>query len=385
MLLDPITLGAVVFLLAVISAVVMTITWKMNVKERGLNMWAWAAIIGGLGFLPLLFVQYIGAYAAVLNNISTLLTTLLILEGIMRFRGYNKDRFRLTIYIFLMSAVMILILLFRESPNERFLIFDSVVVVIFLLSAYFLLRKSSGTERNIYMMSAAAFILMGLAFTGRWILALNESFEANFASHPYISFLFLIVIVWTVGWTYGLSIAVHFRNHNRIMKLATHDYLTGLPNRKYLNDYMEKLFTNREKEPFVLFSLDLNGFKQINDTFGHKTGDDVLIKLADSLRDFTSQRYTAVRLGGDEFVVIVRQPTDHQAISKKKSELRQAIECDKRIEAGVINLKISIGHAAYPADGQTMDELLSKADAKMYQEKSVRKQGSAINSADYHI
>ncbi|AJD92596.1 hypothetical protein JMA_32790 [Jeotgalibacillus malaysiensis] len=385
MLLDPITLGAVVFLLAVISAVVMTITWKMNVKERGLDMWAWAAIIGGLGFLPLLFVQYIGAYAAVLNNISTLITPLLILEGIMRFKNYKKERLRLTIYTTVMSAVTALIIFFRESPNERFLVFDVVAVAIFLLSAYFLLKRSSGTERKIYMMSAAAFILMGLAFAGRWFLALNGAFEANFAAHPYTSFLFIIVIIWTVGWTYGLSIAVNFRNHNRVMKLATHDYLTGLPNRKYLNDYMEHLFQEETKDPFVLFSLDLNGFKQINDTFGHKTGDEVLIKLADALRDFAWQRYTAVRLGGDEFVVIISQPIDPHSITKKKGELRQAVECDKLIDAGVMTLKISIGHAAYPVDGQTMDELLSKADAKMYREKSERKQSSEIHSANYNI
>ncbi|WP_404405809.1 GGDEF domain-containing protein [Jeotgalibacillus malaysiensis] len=385
MMLDPITLGVIVFILAVISAIVMTITWKMNVKERGLNMWAWAAIIGGLGFLPLLFVPYIGSYAAVLNNISTLITPIFILEGIMRFKGYQKERLRATIYVYVISIVIFLVILFRDAPNERFLIFDSVVTVIFLLSAYFLLKNSAGTERNIYIMSAAAFILMAMAFAGRWVLALNGAFEANFAAHPYTSFLFLIVIIWTVGWTYGLSIAVNFRNHNRIMKLATHDYLTGLPNRKYLNDYMEQLFQEETKEPFVLFSLDLNGFKQINDTFGHKTGDDVLIKLADALRDFTWQRYTAVRLGGDEFVVIVRQPTDQQAIFKKKQELRQAVECDQSIDIGVINLKISIGHAAYPSDGQTIDELLSKADARMYQEKSVRTQGSQIHSQSYQI
>ncbi|KIL43462.1 hypothetical protein KP77_31680 [Jeotgalibacillus alimentarius] len=382
---DPITLGAVLFLLAIISAVVMTVTWKMNLQERGLGMWAWAAIIGGLGFLPLPFASYIGSYTVVLNNIATILAPLLILEGILRFRGYSGERLRSYIYVLVMIYSTVFIMILRDAPNERFLFFDSLMIPIFYFSAFFLLRKSTGMERKIYMLSAAIFVLIGTSFAGRWILAWNGSFDANLDAHPYTSYLFFVVIIWTLGWTYGLSIAVHFRNHNRIVKLATHDYLTGLPNRKYLSDYMEQLLKEETNKSFVLFSLDLNGFKQINDTFGHKTGDDVLIKMADSLRDFSWQRYTAVRLGGDEFVVIIQQPVDEQSISDMKQELRYAIEDDKPIEHGVINLKISIGHAAYPTDGQTLDELLVKADHKMYQEKSLRKHRSEIHTAGFHI
>ncbi|MDZ5710989.1 GGDEF domain-containing protein [Jeotgalibacillus haloalkalitolerans] len=384
-MLDPITLGAVVFVLAIISAIVMTITWKMNIQERGLDMWAWAAIIGGLGFLPLLFVPIIGSYAAVLNNLATLLTPILILEGIMRFKGYHKERLRLLIFIMTFIYATSFILLFREMPNARFLVFDSLVTIIFFLSAFFLLWKSTGLERKIYMISAATFILIGSSFAGRWFLALNGAFEANFESHPYTSFLFFMVIIWTVGWTYGLSIAVNVRNHNRVMKLATHDYLTGLPNRKYLDSYIEQLLHSGTKKPFVLYSLDLNGFKQINDLFGHKTGDDVLVKMAESLRDFAWGQHTAVRLGGDEFVVIMQQSIDKQSISHTKKAIREAVENDKKIDAGTINLKTSIGYAAYPIDGQTMDELLIKADAQMYKEKSYRKACSEINSAEFQI
>ncbi|MFB1081879.1 GGDEF domain-containing protein [Jeotgalibacillus sp. JSM ZJ347] len=383
--LDSLTLGAVIAVLAFISAGVMTITWRMNLEERGVGMWAAAAIIGGLGFSALTFFPLIGSYATFLNNTGTLIAPLLIFEGILRFRGYGKENVRRGLFIPVIIYIITVSFLNRDDPSTRFLFHDSLSAIIFFGAAFFLLRKTQGVEKKIYFLTAGIFAIIGGSFIIRWVLALSGEFTVNHINHPFTSYLFFIVMIWIVGWTYGLSLAVNYRNHKRMMTLATHDYLTGLPNRKFLNDYIKNLMTSQKEEPFVLYSMDLNGFKQINDLYGHKTGDDVLIKMAESLRDFTWDQHTAVRLGGDEFVIVMKQTIDERAISETKKKIRQVIEEEKMIETGTISLKTSIGHAAYPTDGQTMDDLLIKADAQMYKEKSYRKLASEIHSETYQI
>ncbi|TFD99816.1 GGDEF domain-containing protein [Jeotgalibacillus salarius] len=379
-MLDPLTLGAVVFVLAIISSIVMTITWRMNLQERGLKMWAWAAIIGGLGFLPLPFAPLIGSYAAVLNNIATLIAPILILEGILRFRGYPRERLRRNIYILVIIYAVSFIFILRDSPNTRFLFYDSLNIVIFYLSAFLLLWKSGGVERKIYMLSAIPFVMIGSSFGVRWFLALNGSFEANFVAHPYTSYLFFVVIIWTVGWTYGLSLAVNYRNHTKVMKLATHDDMTGLANRKHLNHYLDSLLTDAEtsNEPFVLYLLDLNGFKQINDTYGHNFGDQAIIQMAETIKELIDEHDFAARLGGDEFIIVSSRVSLNADVNKLKEKIRKSIERPARLDEQLIQLRTSIGYAMFPADGKNTDTLLSTADQRMYHDKTADRARSTV-------
>ncbi|WP_172203578.1 diguanylate cyclase domain-containing protein [Niveibacterium sp. COAC-50] len=158
--------------------------------------------------------------------------------------------------------------------------------------------------------------------------------------------------------------------------LAHHDPLTGLPNRVLLQDRLQGALNRarRDRREFALLFIDLDRFKEINDQFGHATGDDVLCEAARRIAGSLRLGDTVARLGGDEFVVILdgleHENTIEQAIDRIQTALREPLPAMGRRS---FNLRASIGVARYPDDGEDADALLSHADAAMYQIKSAHR------------
>ncbi|MEM7564079.1 MAG: bifunctional diguanylate cyclase/phosphodiesterase, partial [Pseudomonadota bacterium] len=169
------------------------------------------------------------------------------------------------------------------------------------------------------------------------------------------------------------SVAMERENENQRAELeyiGLHDHLTGLPNRKLFFDRLEQamLLAERNASRFSVCSMDLNRFKQINDTLGHATGDAVIKESAERLKVTLRSSDTVARFGGDEFVALLDVPDNEDAVAV----------CDKLIDAIVkpidvddlqVGVGISIGISTYPKDGSTARELLKKADAAMYEAK----------------
>ena len=158
---------------------------------------------------------------------------------------------------------------------------------------------------------------------------------------------------------------------NRSEHLALHDPLTGLPNRRLLEDRLTKAIERGERNEALVAVLliDLDGFKQINDTHGHPVGDEVLRVVATRLQMRVRKADTIARVGGDEFLVVVSdllQPHGAQVLASKLMT-----DLNEPIVMGEVHLRpcASIGVAIYPQDAQTMETLCAKADAAMYEQK----------------
>jgi diguanylate cyclase (GGDEF)-like protein len=155
--------------------------------------------------------------------------------------------------------------------------------------------------------------------------------------------------------------------------LAHHDLLTGLPNRAMKLKRFDELL--RERTPFTVLCLDLDGFKEINDQFGHAAGDAVLIAVAERLRSCIRDIDFLCRIGGDEFVVLLPSISSVEAatIARRIIEcISERFEVDHRsfdLRQAALQVGISIGSATAPRDGVTTDELLRSADWAMYQAK----------------
>ncbi len=151
---------------------------------------------------------------------------------------------------------------------------------------------------------------------------------------------------------------------------ATTDYLTGLPNARslFLELDRELARCKRDHGALTIMVCDMDGFKKINDRFGHLEGNRVLRIFSKSLRD-TSREYDYVaRMGGDEFVVVAPGlPSD--AVSKKAEQLRELARLAGREVSAEDMLSLSIGQAVYPGDGENAEQLLAAADRRMYLEK----------------
>lgn len=154
--------------------------------------------------------------------------------------------------------------------------------------------------------------------------------------------------------------------------LALHDKLTRLPNRVLLEDRFQQAIQadTRQHGTFAVLFVDLDGFKGVNDTYGHQVGDGLLVEIAKRLRASAGSEDTISRVGGDEFVVLVRvnEPADAGLVAETLIEaLRETVH----VAGHVLHVSGSIGIALYPADGQDQDTLMINADAAMYHAKAL--------------
>ena len=157
----------------------------------------------------------------------------------------------------------------------------------------------------------------------------------------------------------------------KISHMANHDYLTGLPNRNLLNDRISQALPQaaRTKKNVGLLFLDLDGFKFINDSFGHTLGDALLKNIADRLTGAIRAGDTVARLGGDEFVVMLLDITSTQDVENVANKLLQILSAPLLIDGRDLHVTASIGASMYPRDGENYEVLLQHADIAMYNAK----------------
>lgn len=156
----------------------------------------------------------------------------------------------------------------------------------------------------------------------------------------------------------------------RIQYMAHFDALTGLPNRAQLDDRAKYSISlaQRRQEPLALMFLDIDNFKDINDTLGHSIGDALLIELAKRLRLLLREEDTVSRLGGDEFIFLLPGVDAHR-VSHVAQKLLDTIAEPYRIKQYDLNVTGSIGIALYPDDGTDLETLFKRADSAMYRAK----------------
>lgn len=154
--------------------------------------------------------------------------------------------------------------------------------------------------------------------------------------------------------------------------LARHDTLTGLPNRRMFFDRLEHAIANSRrsgKQLAVLF-VDMDRFKEINDTFGHAFGDNVLINVASLLKSSVREVDTVARLGGDEFVILLDMIGEPQHAMTIAQKLHDRFQHAMQIEGHELIVHISMGIGIFPRDGKDADELMQNADRAMYSAKN---------------
>lgn len=157
----------------------------------------------------------------------------------------------------------------------------------------------------------------------------------------------------------------------KLQYYADHDNLTGLPNRKKFLDTLESIISDSrrsDKRTAVLF-LDLDGFKPVNDTYGHHVGDELLIAVSKSLKNLVRKEDTVSRLGGDEFTIILRNLAKRKDAGLLATKILKQLGQPFDVDGQKISVGASIGIAVFPDNADTLQGLVDQADAAMYMVK----------------
>lgn len=263
------------------------------------------------------------------------------------------------------------------------------------------LRKETPYVR---LARSGAAVIMGFAILGMHYTAMTA---ANFPAgsfcgampgglHPDgLDKLVLITSLTVLGITLLTSVldarmaartaqlSLSLKEANReLTQLVLHDNLTGLPNRILLADRIDQAMHKVDAQGgmFALMFLDLDGFKPVNDAFGHHVGDQLLRAVAVRMRENFHRHDTLARIGGDEFVLLVELDDGEEAVSVASRQVA-LVSQPFSVQEHDLQVTVSIGISLYPGNGRTQQELLMNADAAMYHAKSAGKNGYSFFDA----
>lgn len=188
-----------------------------------------------------------------------------------------------------------------------------------------------------------------------------------------------VIMLWVASWAamyVSMLIEKLDEQKNILAHRSLHDVLTGLPNRALLNDRLSQLIdvTGRQVTHFAICFIDLNRFKDVNDTLGHHVGDELLLEVSKRLKAHLRKSDTVARLGGDEFALILRE-VDAAGARLTGEKILQSIKVPIEIGDHKLFVSGSMGVAMYPDQGREVQLLLRKADVAMY---AAKRSGTAI-------
>lgn len=248
----------------------------------------------------------------------------------------------------LAALVMGAVSLWRKEPGARFFVLAWVSfllgVLVIALHNVGILPSNGFTTNALMIGSAMEMLLLSLALADR-------TRELEMANRQ----------LWA--------------NQQVLEKQANHDVLTGLANRKLLQDRLAgaEARARRSGESFALVVVDLDKFKEINDTLGHTAGDDVLVSVGNKLKALPRSSDTVARIGGDEFVLLLEGVQKGEGLERLIANLSRIGDMPVILENGVeVRVGLSIGVAMYPDDTSDIERLFSLADRDMYRDKQAR-------------
>ncbi|HAZ76741.1 bifunctional diguanylate cyclase/phosphodiesterase [Pseudescherichia sp.] len=264
------------------------------------------------------------------------------------------------------------------------------------LAALWLTFRLRHEAALVAQMRAGAAVLMGIAIAGMHytgMMAAQFPMQHSIMHHGvdgnWLALLVSVVALSILGITLVVSmldarlqartslLASSLAEANReLAQLALHDPLTRLPNRVLLEDRLDQAINKARREGsfFALMFMDLDGFKTVNDAYGHDVGDRLLIAVTERLLQPLKGQYTLARIGGDEFVLLAEVNAPDEAATLADALVR-TIDQPFTLDRYDLVVTLSVGIALYPHDGKNERELMFNADAAMYHTKHMGRNG----------
>lgn len=297
-----------------------------------------------------------------------------------------------------------LLLLYKHLKGERYFRYF-IAVAMMLFSVVFIQQYLGRIEMHFHVFIAMAILtlykdVMPLIFAAATTIIHHvvfnylQLYEVSLFGMPVMVFnygcgfdivilhaIFVIIELFVLGYIIRLQVEHTIslnESQNQVNELnrelaylSMHDMLTDLPNRLNLNKEIQNILVKAEKnsKKFAVIFLDLDHFKNINDTLGHDIGDALLKRVASILKESLSQDALVARIGGDEFIMVVSDFSDQNELVPTINNLLDNFRKDLLIQGYLLRLSASIGVSLYPDDAQNVKDLMKYADIAMYKAK----------------
>lgn len=257
---------------------------------------------------------------------------------------------------------MLRILHNSESYSSLYRLFSTITLCLGVATMHFM-----------GMRSAAMAHMSNMENQQQFLMNTQDVNSVDITTFVLIIILFLLAVyIWGAnfkGHLYSEQLKHELLIKNeQLQQGARHDSLTHLPNRRYLQEFLESKF-GVDASPLYLMFIDLDGFKIVNDTFGHAIGDELLIKITETIRQATENNHFLARIGGDEFIVVVCDEQEESALALAH-KLREHISGTYELASTSIDcISASIGIAVFPKHANNAATLIRKGDVAMYEVK----------------
>lgn len=353
-------------------------------SNSAVGYWACGTCAAGCARLTLLLLPATETLSTSiwLYGCLVVLEKLFLLVGVQRFFGRRLAEPT----VFLAAALMLVglsAMYLAELPRWWFdLVLAGFNVAALLLISWVMWQSQQALPVLVKRLALGSCLLLALHWAG-----LVSGKLWWFTSWQLQGFVIGTLLVLVLYFSLLAAVFAVFRqrlidSEEKAMALAFQDPLTGLNNKRYVDVLFEQalLLANRPHQLLAVYYIDLDHFKPINDTDGHRAGDGVLKEVARRLKQCLRSTDICARVGGDEFVVIATQLEHEQAAAEIATKVLQQLAAPLAVAGKIYQLGASVGVSLYPKDGKELSGLLEKADIAMYQVKRSGRHGFRLFS-----
>ena len=294
-------------------------------------------------------------------------------DGMRIFRG--KPRLSLSASLVLGTVFLSGIaywLFLEERQSMRTALVSVLFAAVLFESGWIMIRQPPPKDRAIYWWMGSTFLLNSLCLLIRaYAAGFNFTSGRLFGEGPVELITLIAVNFGALVCGFGMLTASNMRFIREIEELALNDPLTQLPNRRFFEErFLEAgRRASRTGRRLALIYMDVDGFKQINDSLGHSAGDAVLKSVAQRIAAASRESDCVARLGGDEFVLLLEDAGDREELAALIDRLKEQVGQPIEIGNQAKRISVSCGLAVFPDDVKAVDELVHQADSSMYAAK----------------
>lgn len=359
----------------------------------GITCWAFAALAACCARLAMLLLptETDAASGLLWYGVFIALEKLLLLLGAFRFfgavllpgGGMITDRWLYSAVALLLGWIFAYghLGLPRVIYDSGLAVFNMLALLLLALAVYRSRIRLPHWLKSGIVSVAALLALHWLLIVPLYLWLLPDWRQQGFVFGTVLAMVQYLLILSTVIVLFCRRLT---ESEAKALELAYQDPLTGLSNKRYVDVLFGQALqlANRPHQALAVFYIDLDNFKPINDSAGHKTGDAVLQEVARRLKASLRSTDICARIGGDEFVVIATQIEQEQYVQEIAAKLLKQLQQPVEVDGHSYELGASIGVSLHPRHGQELAELLEKADSAMYQVKQQGRNGYRLYSGE---